>query len=374
MRRLIGLFALFALTGTRMTVMAQGSTELQMLAHVDEYPSVGYNDCWGYIGPDGREYALLGVQNGTSIVDITDAPSSTYEVAFIPSAASLWKDIKTYRTYAYAVNESGGGLQIIDLADLPNSATLAGTYNGFTTSHNIYIDTAAAILYAEGTSGNQSVRVISLADPLNPVQLSTFGIECHDIYARDNVAYVAEGSSGSIGIYDVSNPSSPALIHRHNIPSPGYVHNVWLSDDGQYMITTEETTFETVKYWDISDLGGVVLTSEYLSPPGFIAHNAFIKGNFAYISHYDAGVRVLDVSDPSMIHEVGYYDTYAGSGLGCWGTFPYFQSGKIIGSDVETGLWVLYVDGALSGELEDPLPPTAPAAARVASRRPRRTE
>jgi len=31
-----------------------------------------YNDCWGYTAPDGREYALLGVRTGTSIVDITE--------------------------------------------------------------------------------------------------------------------------------------------------------------------------------------------------------------------------------------------------------------------------------------------------------------
>jgi choice-of-anchor B domain-containing protein len=340
---------------------AQGSEELQVLAHVDDYPSVGYNDCWGYIGPDGREYALLGVQNGTSIVDITDAPA-TNEIAFIPSATSLWKDIKTYRSYAYAVNESGGGLQIIDLSDLPNSATLAGTYSGFTTSHNIYIDTTTAILYAEGSSGNQSVRVISLADPVNPVQLSTFGLECHDIFVRDNVAFVAEGYSGSIGIYDLSNPAAPALIQRHNIPSPGYVHNVWVSDDGNYMITTEETYFKTIKYWDITDFGDITLTSEYLSAPGYFAHNAFLKGDYGYISHYDDGVRVIDVSDPYAIHEVGYYGTFSGSGLGCWGTYPYFQSGKIIGSDVETGLWVLYFEGALGGDLQDPLPPTEPVA------------
>jgi len=335
---------------------AQEAVELEVLAHVNQYPGPGYNDCWGYTAPDGREYALLGVQTGTSIVDITDAPT-TNEVAFIPSATSLWKDIKTYRAYAYAVNESSGGLQIIDLSDLPNSATLAGTYNGFTTSHNIYIDTTTAILYAEGTSGNQSVRVISLADPLNPVELTTFGIECHDIFVRDNVVYVSEGGSGSIGIYDLSDPMSPTLIHRHQIPSPGYVHNAWLSDDSRYMMTTEETTFKTVKYWDISDLGAITLVDEYLSAPSYIAHNAFIKGNYAYLSHYDDGVKVLDISDPANIFETAYYNTWNGSGLGCWGTYPFFESGKIIGSDVETGLWVFFFDGAVGAEQLDPNPP-----------------
>ena len=339
---------------------AQESAELELLANLNQYPAVGYNDCWGYTAPDGREYALLGVQNGTSIVDITDAPTVT-EIAFIPGSNSLWRDIKTYRSYAYAVNESGGGLQIIDLSDLPNSASLAATYNGFSTSHNIEIDTTNALMYAEG-DGGVVVRTLSLADPLSPVQLSTFGIECHDMYPRDNLVYVSEGGSGSIGVYDLSNPSAPTLSYRHNIPAAGYVHNAWLSDDGNYMVTTEETTGKTVKYWDISNTGSITMTDEYLSFPSQLAHNAFIKGDYLYLSHYDDGIKIVDVSDPADIFETAFYDTYNGSGLGCWGTYPFFQSGKVIASDVETGLWVFFFEGAVGGDQLDPMPPTAVSA------------
>ncbi|MDP7529650.1 MAG: hypothetical protein QGH61_09990, partial [Candidatus Marinimicrobia bacterium] len=64
---------------------AQNSPNVPLLAHVNDYPSVGYNDCWGYTAPDGREYAFLGVRNGTSILDITDT-DNVYEVTFISSA------------------------------------------------------------------------------------------------------------------------------------------------------------------------------------------------------------------------------------------------------------------------------------------------
>ena len=102
---------------------AQNSPNVPLLVQVNQYPGVGYNDCWGYTAPDGREYALLGVRNGTSIIDITDT-ENVYEVTFIPSATSTWKDIKTYQHYAYTVTEAAGGLQIIDLSNLPASAEL----------------------------------------------------------------------------------------------------------------------------------------------------------------------------------------------------------------------------------------------------------
>ncbi len=115
-------------------VYGQGSPNVILLDQLDQYP-VGYNDCWGYT-QGGREYALLGVINGTSIIDITNSGSAT-EITFISGPSSSWKDIKTYQNFAYVVTESSGGMQIIDLSDLPNSATLANTDTGFSTSHNI---------------------------------------------------------------------------------------------------------------------------------------------------------------------------------------------------------------------------------------------
>ena len=338
------------------------SQQLQLLAHVNAYSSAGYNDCWGYIAPDGREYALLGVQTGTSIVDITD-PANVNEVDFFTSATSLWKDIKTYQHYAYAVTDlSGIGLQIFDLSNLPNSVTELPTYTGFSTSHNIYIDVENAMLYAQGGG---AVRAISLADPENPVQLSTFGIECHDIYARNNIVYVSEGFSGSIGVYDLSTPTNPTFVARINVPSSGYVHNAWLSDDGNFLMSTEETTGKTVKYWDIHNLGNATITDTYLGGSS-LAHNTHIKGDYAYISHYESGLKVVDISDPNNIFEVGYYDTYpqgeSPNFNGAWGAFPFFNSGKVLISDIQSGLYVVYFEGAAGADTLDPNPPENVAA------------
>jgi len=314
-----------------------------LLAHVNQYSSPGYNDCWGYTAPDHREYALLGVRNGTSIIDITDTDNPV-EIAFIASNHSVWKDIKTYQSYAYAVNESGGGLQIIDLSALPNSATLVATYNGFSTSHNIFIDEENGILYAEG-GPSKRVQVLTLANPESPVEIATFGVECHDIYVQENRAYISEATRGSIGIYDVTNPSAPSFLKRINIPLAGIAHNTWLTEDGNHLMSTEETQGKTVKLWDIRDLDNISISDDYLGPNNF-AHNAHIKGNHAYISHYASGLRIVDISDPKNIVEVGVYDT-----KDAWGVFPYFPSGKILISDIEDGLYIVRFED--SGEASD---------------------
>jgi len=338
-KRIPILFVFITLFGIPSLLFAQGSANVTLLDQLDNYSS--YASCWGYIAPDGREYALIGAFNGTSIVDITDGPNS-YEVDFISGPSSSWRELKTYRHYAYVVNEAGGGMQIIELSDLPNSATLAATYTGFTTAHTVYIDTANAMLYAEGTS-SLPVRAVSLANPLSPVQLTTFGLECHDMYAHNNRCYVAEGFQGTVGVYDVTNPASPTLLQRIGIPAGGYVHNVWTTEDDLYMMTTEETSGRTVKMWDIQDLGNAFITDTYLSQPSNLAHNVHIKGDRAFIAHYGDGLRIVDITDPSNIVEIGYYDTNLGTTgfVGAWGTYPYYASNKVIVSDISNGLFVL---------------------------------
>ncbi|MGH1365304.1 MAG: choice-of-anchor B family protein [Calditrichia bacterium] len=337
----------------------QGSPNVTLLANVDQYSSTGYNDIWGYTAPDGREYALLGVLNGTSIIDITD-PANTTEINFISSAQSTWRDIKTYQTYAYVVNETSGGIQIIDLSDLPNSANLITSSNILSASHNIYVDEPAGILYSEGESG-LAVRIISLADPENPVQISSISGQCHDIYAQDGVLVVSEGTNASFGFYDVSDPANPTLITRLNVPAGGYAHNAWMTADGNHMMTTEETGGKTVKHWDISDFTNITLVSEVLAPDG-IAHNAHIKREYSYVSHYGDGMRIYDVSDPANVTEVGYYDTFpgpAGGFEGNWGAYPFLTTGKVLISDRSTGLYVVQFDGAIDADLLDPKSPVS---------------
>ena len=322
------------------------SERLDAMAHWNKRSANGYNDVWGYTAPDGREYALLGVQNGTSVIDVTDL-NQIYEITFIPSANSTWKDIKTYLHYAYVVNETGGGMQIIDLSKLPESAELIHTYEGFSTSHNLSIDVDRGILYAEGNHA-QAVRVLSLADPIAPVQVNSFGVECHDIYVKDGIVFVSEGGHGTIGIFDAKDPLNISLIKRFQIPNAGYVHNAWLTDDGEFVMTTEETPKKTIKMWDISNLNQVQMTSEYLAP-NKLAHNTHIKGDYAYVSHYGGGLRIIDILDRNEISEAAYFMKGEATPTGfvhAWGAYPFFTSGKILVSDIESGLFVVEFEGA----------------------------
>jgi len=168
--------------------------------------------------------------------------------------------------------------------------------------------------------------------------------DIHDVYARNDTVYVAEGTNGTFSIWDVSDKYDPVLLTRVSIPNSGYVHNIWPTDDGKYAMTTEETVNKTVKMWDIQDMENVALLGEYLGESN-IAHNTHIRGDFAYISHYTVGVKIVDISDPNNLIEVAEYDTYGlndiGDFYGCWGAYPFTLNDYVYASDLEGYLTIL---------------------------------
>ena len=88
------------------------------LSFVSQYSYPGSrgdcSDIWGYVDQLGNEYAIVGNQNGTSIVSLAD-PFNPVEVFFSPGANTIWRDMKVWGTTAYITNEGGNGLKIIDL-------------------------------------------------------------------------------------------------------------------------------------------------------------------------------------------------------------------------------------------------------------------
>lgn len=311
--------------------------------------SGGGNDCWGWEAPDGTEYAIYGAQNGVEFYNL----STMSYIGRAQAPVCTWRDMKTYQHYCYAVSECGGtnqGLLVIDMQYLPDSIVVVGNFDtspfGDVTSHNLSIDTLKGYAYLEGTSSaDNSVRIFDLSNPANPTYVASFGPDggLHDIYALNDTVYIAEGWNPTFSIWNLADKNNPQMLIRVTVPNAGYVHNIWPTDDRKHIVTTEETPGKTVKVWNIEDLNNIYLTGEYLGSSG-LAHNAHLVGNTLYLSHYESGVSIVDLSDPFNPTELATYDTYATDNAnfnGCWGVFPHTSSGKIYASNMDGHLFIL---------------------------------
>jgi choice-of-anchor B domain-containing protein len=328
----------------------QQSSNVTLLSSLNPYPDSRYNDCWGYTDTAGREYALLGWEHGTSIIEISD-PTQPIERAFIPGPDSRWRDIKTHSNYAYVVTEGTGpgeGLQIIDLSYLPDSAVLVNTVSDwFTSAHNLYIDNGFA--YVVGTHGGGGMHILDLSDPVVPDRNSYYTESgyVHDVYVWDDTAYASAGAT--YDLIDLTDKANPQLISR-SAALPGiYAHSGWLTEDKRYFIACEESNVRDIMVWDLQDrlIWNLVVPS-FQSSGNTPVHNVFVRGDYAHVAYYADGYVVLDISDPLTPFIAGYYDTHPdtpASFAGVWGVYPFFPSGVVIASDINTGLYVFNFTG-----------------------------
>ena len=337
------------------SVICQSNYNLSLLGTYDNYNSEG-NDIWGWVAPDGSEYALVGLNDGFSVVNVTN-PSNPVEEFFINDLNSTWRDVKTWGHYAYVTTEADAGLLIVDLSDMTGntyyhrtlfSAATTGADTEFTAAHNIYID-ENGVAYIFGASSNTgsspSDGVIFLdvdTDPINPLFLGEWDdFYVHDGMARGDTMYVGCIYEGDLYVVDVSNKSNPVNLGNVGTPSD-FTHNAWVSDNGNYIFTTDEVSDAYIGSYDISNLNNIQEIDRIQSNPGSnsIPHNTHVDGNFIITSYYRDGTVVHDITNPNNLVEVAHFDSspLSGDGFdGCWGTYPFLPSGNIISSDINSG-------------------------------------
>ena len=324
-----------------------------------------YAAVWGYVAPDGKEYAILGGALGTSFFNISDS-ANIYEVDFFPTTINfsdpdqgvLWKEMKVYSHYAYVVSEADtSGVEIYDLQYLPDTVLFVKKFTapGHRSTHSVSQEGHYLYLNGSNASFGQGIAVLDLIDPVNPVLRGKWNTRyVHDCRVLRDTIFAMNINDGNVTVIDAGNKDSLKTISQWlNLPNPS-PHNNALTSDRKYLYSTDEVGAipRLIKIWNIQDLTNVTQVSTW-QPTNIttsIVHNVEIYGDTAVIAHYTAGVRVLDISNPAQPSEIAWYDTYPSNNgntyTGCWGVYK-FPSGKIAASDMKTGLYVLKVGNSV---------------------------
>jgi len=349
---------------------------------------VRLNDMWGWTDPQtGKEYALVGRNEGTSFVDISDPYHPVY-VGNLPmpetARASTWRDIKVYDNHAFIVADNAGrhGMQVVDLTELRN---FQGTpllleetahYKEIHSSHNIVINEDTGFAYAVGSSGGGStcgggLHMINIQDPSNPTFAGCFSDPSTGRsgtgYTHDAQCVVYDGpdtehqgreicigaNETAISIADVTDKDNPKALSTASYPDYGYVHQGWLTEDHRYFFQNDEldelagnVDSTRTLIWDLTDLDDPQFVREYLLDNPASDHNLYIKDNIMYQSNYVSGLQVIDISDPENPVKTGSFDTHpftedAPGFSGTWSNYPFFKSGVVGMTSSREGLFIL---------------------------------
>ncbi|WP_160164082.1 choice-of-anchor B family protein [Nafulsella turpanensis] len=387
-------------------------SQIDLLAHVgteellaEEHDGIWLNDLWGWTDPEtGKEYALVGMSNGTSFVDISDpvrpvvlgilpehhaaegARKNRQQAGMHEGGKSAWRDIKVYKNHAFIVSEDAGhGMQVFDLTQLRNVTNApvefaeTANYQGIGKAHNLVINEETGFAYAVGANSPGydcnmgGLHIINIQDPAKPVFAGCFDADgyTHDaqcvIYKGPDPDYAGQeicfnANEDAITLVDVTDKANPALISVNPYEHAAYAHQGWLTEDHRYFISNDEldeyyTGVNTTSYiWDMQDLDNPVLIGEYVSNLSSIDHNLYIKEAIAYEANYTTGLRVLNISDikNANLQEIAYFDTHPEDNdvkfKGAWSNYPFFESGVVIVSDITHGLYILQPTLGLVGK------------------------
>lgn len=335
------------------------------------------NDIWGWTDRSTeKEYAIVGLNNGTAFVDITDTENLNY-LGKLPTATidSPWRDIKVYQNYAFIVSEADNhGMQVFDLTKLrtvtnaPQNFTVDAHYTGFGNAHNIVINEDTGFAYVVGTERGDAflggAHFVNIQDPMNPVAAGGYAANgyTHDAqvvtYMGSDSDYTGKeifigANEDQVVIVDVTDKLNPVEIATVIYPSIQYTHQGWFTEGQKYFLLGDELDETNLGFksrtlvFDFTDLDNPVLFHTHLGETSAIDHNGYVKGNSFFLANYTAGIRVLDITDiqTKSITEEGFFDTYPAHNNadfnGVWSIYPYFNSGKIVIGDINRGLFVV---------------------------------
>ena len=235
----------------------------------------------------------------------------------IPGATT---DVWAHDGYAYTGTfnspcggEPGAGVWVWDVSNptkVPESVTVIPSPTG-SRSNDVKVATmnSGDILVHSNEScngGPGGFEIYDVDDPTNPVHQASvqtddvnqflrdvfgfvdFGV--HNLFLftqgeKDYVAAVVESEFGNFQIFDITDPTSPALV------------GFW---------GAEQLAFSGIDWVNLTDFPTILAVDAYLFDGFGASQNRFLHditisadGTHAYLANWDAGLVLLDISDPT---------------------------------------------------------------------------
>lgn len=226
-------------------------------------------DVWALTAYDGKTYAYLGTYDrpscspdtsGVHIVDIS-RPANPAKVGLVPSPAGT------------------------RVSDVQAAHVQTGSYSGDLLVFTVEV-CATLSSEARQNAPKPGIVIVDITNPLAPFRLApdfSLGFETHNnfIYQQGDRAFtlvVQDGSSRDFHIVELTNPYKPGVVF-----SGGAID--WLKPDAQKALGALPASF-------VHDVWARSYPASHPNP-------RYAGKTIAYLSYWDAGLIILDITDPA---------------------------------------------------------------------------
>jgi len=352
------------------------------------------------ISADGN-LAVQGSYNcrGVFIYDVSNPDAPTLAAWYNPGNNLQFLEAVVIGNRGYFGSGNGGGVHIVDLS-VPANPQLLGIVNstngnGFNSIHEMIITGNFLIENFNGFS-TKVLKVINISNPASPVFVRDINptevLWVHAMHIRGNRMFTSGWGTGAARgrteIYDITNigAQAPTLLgyieDTSSVTAGNNMHSSWSSEDGNYLYSCRETSNGNadLRTYNISNPAQPLLVNKLgmgdLNLNATSPHNPVVMGNYLYVSWYEAGMQIFDLTDPAVPKRVGQYDSYQAAraepdaskslteepwdmicGLnraqnnlptgfdGNWAVYPFLGQNKVLMGDLKNGLLVVDASG-----------------------------
>ncbi|WP_306057259.1 LVIVD repeat-containing protein [Natronococcus wangiae] len=172
-------------------------------------------------------------------------------------------------------------VHIVDVSDRQNPDRVTTTSVGVGYVNDVFFHPEKPRLFTANDGGEDAGwAILDVDDPEEPELYGPFTVDdgggVHTIIAFDEEHVVVSGTGRGIVIYDVSDPENPREV-------------------GEFQATDHSATAQSPE-----DPG-------HTHPSGYV-HDTQVRGDYAYLAHWDHGLYIVDLSDPANPVEAASFD------------------------------------------------------------------
>jgi len=151
-----------------------------------------------------------------------------------------------------------------------------------------------------------TLDIISVANPADPHRTGTLDLgaentEAHHVFVQGDTAIISSYNYNTgVSVFyfvDVSDCSEPQLLASWTYPT-AYVYVNGITAAGKYLFASLGNDLSVIDFSDLSNIHELskITTSGWME-------NLTVQGNYIYTASEDAGMCVIDVSDPAFPQE-----------------------------------------------------------------------
>lgn len=172
------------------------------------------------------------------------------------------------------------------------------------------------------------LRLVDISDPTNPYEFASYNRYGYDldVTVSGNYAYVRENYK--LKIIDISNLEDPQEV--------GYYELNWYGDLQMVGNTAFITShgYTCIEALDLTDPTAITLLGTFTVEDSDIHYRLAARSDYAYMVE-NSGLRILDISNPQNIQEVGYFNRNMGNAFTIVaGRYAFLEDDAIVALDL----------------------------------------